>query len=79
MNPVIAPLGATLLLVVIDEVTHGHVPKPRMFIGWGFVVVVLGMLSEPVPEIALPLAWLVFVAVLMTRGVNVFHKFAGGK
>lgn len=77
MNQVIAPLGGTLLLVVIDDITSGEIPKPRAFIGWAFVVIVLAMLSDPAPEIAIPLAWLVFIAVLVVRGVRVFARFTG--
>lgn len=75
MNKTLTPLVGTGIVVVLDDVLNkGRAPAPTTFIGLGFVGVVLSLIDESAPQVAIPLAWLVFLSVLLTRGVSLFRK-----
>lgn len=73
MSKTTAPILATGLVVTLDDVLVKHQwPAPKTYIGIGFVAIVLSVLDGPAPEVALPLAWIVLLSVLLTRGVRLF-------
>lgn len=62
------------LLIGSDDIANGHFPAPSKFISLIFLTIILTVMAGFIPEVAGPLALLVFVAVLLTKGSNVFKK-----
>lgn len=58
----------TVAVVSVDHVTRGELPPPRRFIGPLIAYLFLAFLAEPAPQVAGPLAGLVFFAVALERG-----------
>lgn len=76
-NPVLFPLGLTAGVVVLDDLFVQHkLPPPRTFIAITLTMVILAALADPAPKFAIPLAYLLLVAVLLTKGADVFKGIA---
>jgi hypothetical protein len=66
-------LAATGIVILVSRAQRGEWPDPRTFIALAVVYVILGFASEIAPQLAGPMAILVFVAVLMTQGASAFE------
>jgi hypothetical protein len=67
-------LIVTAVLVTVDEIASGRLPRPRIYIGLIAVFIVLLLLAQIAPVIAAPLAMLILVVALLQRGPNVLRK-----
>lgn len=63
----------TTAIVAIDGIQRGKV-TPRIFVGSTAAFLLVSFLAVANDELAVALAFLVFVAVFLTRGVRVFGK-----
>lgn len=68
----VAMLG-TAALVTVDQIRKGESPRPRDYIGAAAAYMILSVLAEPVPQVAAPMAVLVFVATLFARGPGILR------
>lgn len=68
-------MTGTLAVVVIARVARGKMPEPRIFIALGFVYVVIAALTDASPQVATPLAALVFFGALLTVGGDALGAF----
>jgi hypothetical protein len=65
-------LAATGIVILVSRAQRGEWPDPRTFIALAVVYVILGFAAEVAPQLAGPMAVLVFVAVLLTQGSAAF-------
>lgn len=70
---VIALLGSALL-VAADRSFRGNFPRPRVFVALVIVWLFLAFTAEFAPKLAAYFAGLVFVAILLDSGPNVFRN-----
>lgn len=69
------PLMGTAIVVTLDEiVTKTQAPAPRIYIGIAFVFVMLSLFDDAAPQVVSPLAWLVFLSILVMRGPEVWRR-----
>lgn len=69
-------LAATGAVVVVNRAASGEFPSPRIFIALGVIYVILGFAAEFAPQIAGPMALLVFLAVLFSDGGTALEGIA---
>lgn len=55
-------------VIVVSRASQGKTPEPRMLIAVGFIYLVVAGTAEFAPEIGLPLAVMVFVAITLSVG-----------
>lgn len=65
-------LAATAIVILVSRAQRGEWPDPRTFIALGVLYVILGFAAELAPQLAGPMAILVFVAVLLSQGAAAF-------
>lgn len=66
-------LIASGIVITIDEIQRGELVPSRYF-GIVAAFLMLGVLSQFQPELAKGFAWLVFLALLLTRGPRVLDS-----
>jgi len=69
---VLSLFAAGTVVVLSKAVTEGFPTDPRLYIAGAFIYVLLGFGAEFAPQIAGPLAILVFVSVLLYEGAPLF-------
>lgn len=69
---VVAAMVVIALVTVIGEAAKGHAPAPRLLIAGALIFVVLALLADFAPQVAGPLAAMVAIAVVLTRGEPAF-------
>lgn len=64
----------TALVVFASDVQRGNgVPSPQVWIGLAALFIMLGVVADYMPQVAVPLALLIFFAVLGSRGEQLLN------
>lgn len=77
-NIVILSLVGTGGVVIVSDIQEGNGIRGTHLLALGIVGVVLTATADTVPKIAIPLALLVFVGVLLSKGAKLFGNLTGG-
>jgi len=75
-NLVVFAMIGTVGIIIVSDIHAGKFPSARQMVGLGFVFAALAGLTAVAPGIAAPFALLVFVGVLLTKGLGAFSAFS---
>lgn len=72
-NVVILSMVGSGVIVTIDDVRTGGI-KGTHLLALGFVYIAVSAATDVAPQVGVPFALLVFAAIALTKGANVFNS-----
>ena len=71
-NVVLMSMVGSGAIVAIDDIRSGGI-KGTHLLALGFVYIAVSAATDVVPQVGVPFALLVFAAIALTKGANVFN------